>query len=791
MRRNKILLFFLIILCIGHLHAQTLQVDLSSVPKVNRSTTGGTATIFFDSSIEDLSIICTEENPNELITKINDHQWFVNIDVNEDIETDGICYRNYVLKCSASAEYYLVVDEIIPNQVLYYTITLPNELEPKLFQEKAKNISELANKLVNNGDSYLARVLLLKFMDTTSNCEYPSEIESAIRYASLYDNAVLSGNRYPVSSLSFDHADKYVVGGAYDGDIYIWDEKSGKLLFTLKGHTDKVTDVVFFQNDLKLMSSSYDKTAKIWDIVTGECLMTLNLPYDTPNCISLSPDESSCVVGYKNGQLSVMPLDSSSLFCKKVHSQAVTNIIWNTSGIITASNDGLIKIWDSSKWSYDTLEGHNSEFISISVSHDGKYLASVAHWDDFIRIWDLQKKSLISTLEEKKSRFTSVAFSNDDKEIVTTSEDGAIRVWNLLEKRVVNVIEGHPKDPNIIKYNNINKHVITLSNNNTIRLIDLKEGKSVINQLGIGYGGIIATCPTENVIAYIHDHSIIIRDIESQKETVIDANAEYSHNNIVFSPDGKLIAHVGHDKILRVWDSKTRELVHWINALGNQVSFSPDGKYIACSGKNIQIWEIANWRFYTELKNTYNSYYPSLEKISYSHDGKYIASVYDSNIIVICNVVTGEICNKITCDYAINSLTWSLDDQHLLVASGYRAIVIDKHNGNIIKTFDGHTEEVYDAIYSRDGQYVFTLGFDRTIKLWKAHDGKQLLTMYANIMSGSKLAISKNDDRLYEGELGGISSWYIHSLQDLIENSRTRFKNRNLTQSERNLFQFE
>ena len=142
MRRSNF--FYFLLICLSaisfeHLSAQTLQVTLSpDKSKINRSTSNGIATIFFDSSIEDLSIVCTEENPNEPITKINDHQWFVNIDVRKDIEMDGICYRNFLIKSAASAEYYLTTDTIAPNQVLYYTIALPNELEPKLLQEKSR-----------------------------------------------------------------------------------------------------------------------------------------------------------------------------------------------------------------------------------------------------------------------------------------------------------------------------------------------------------------------------------------------------------------------------------------------------------------------------------------------------------------------------------------------------------------------------------------------------------------------------------------------------------------------------
>ena len=141
------LLLGLSVICNGRLQAQTLQVTLSpDKSKVDRSTKNGIATIFFDSSIEDLSIVCTAEDPNEPIIKINDNLWYTHIDVNKDLEEEGVCYRNYLLKCSASAEYYLTTDTIAPNQVLYYTVTLPNELAPKYHEEKERNIANKASE---------------------------------------------------------------------------------------------------------------------------------------------------------------------------------------------------------------------------------------------------------------------------------------------------------------------------------------------------------------------------------------------------------------------------------------------------------------------------------------------------------------------------------------------------------------------------------------------------------------------------------------------------------------------
>ena len=110
------------------MQAQTLRVDLSpDKSKVDRSTNNGVATIFFDSNIDDLSIVCTDDNPDEPIQKTGNKLWFTHINVKNDIDVDGICYRNYLLKSSSSAEYYLTTPEIGYNQVLYYTVVLSNQ----------------------------------------------------------------------------------------------------------------------------------------------------------------------------------------------------------------------------------------------------------------------------------------------------------------------------------------------------------------------------------------------------------------------------------------------------------------------------------------------------------------------------------------------------------------------------------------------------------------------------------------------------------------------------------------
>ena len=450
MRRNRsFLLLVLLMLCLGHLEAQTLQVALSSAPKVNRTTSGGTATIFFDSNIEDLSIVCTDENPNEPITKINNHQWFVNIDVNKDIEEDGICYRNYLLKCAASAEFFLTTDEIAPNQVLYYTITLPNELEPKLLEEKARNIAAKANQLVNEGDSYLARLLLINILpNDISNPKdrtYTMETESALRKALQHDNAILRGHTDDVNSAAFSPDGKLIVSASNDKTIRIWDAQTGKQIGdTIEGHTHFVFSAAFSPDGKRIVSASNDNTIRIWDVQTGKQI----------------------------GK----PLEG--------HADGVLSAAFSPDGkrIVSASDDETIRIWDAQtgKQIGKPLEGHTSGVLSAAFSPDGKRIVS-ASWDETVRIWDAQtKKQIGNPLGEHTGTVSSAAFSPDGRRIVSASRDKTIRIWDAQTgKQIGKPLEGHTNLVISVAFSPDGKRIVSASEDKTIRIWDAQTGKQI------------------------------------------------------------------------------------------------------------------------------------------------------------------------------------------------------------------------------------------------------------------------------------------------------------------------
>ena len=74
-----------------------------------------------------------------------------------------------------------------------------------------------------------------------------------------------------VFSIAFSPDGKIVAIGNSDGNIYLSDLNTGKLMQKLTGHSEDVQRVVFSPDGKTLASSSYlDETVRLWDVRTGE-----------------------------------------------------------------------------------------------------------------------------------------------------------------------------------------------------------------------------------------------------------------------------------------------------------------------------------------------------------------------------------------------------------------------------------------------------------------------------------------------------------------------------------------
>ena len=129
--RNKIHLIVLILVLTVNVSAQTLKVTLSpDERKVNRNTKNGVSTVVFDSKVKGLAI---DNGTDDQWMKPSDNMYVYLIDTQKDLDRGHeLSQRTFILNSPKSAEYLLEIDEILPNQVLYYTVVLPEQYSNNL-----------------------------------------------------------------------------------------------------------------------------------------------------------------------------------------------------------------------------------------------------------------------------------------------------------------------------------------------------------------------------------------------------------------------------------------------------------------------------------------------------------------------------------------------------------------------------------------------------------------------------------------------------------------------------------
>ena len=93
-----------------------------------------------------------------------------------------------------------------------------------------------------------------------------------------------------------------VASGGPESTVRVWDNRTGKRITKLVGHTDNIRDVLISQDGTTIMTASSDRTVKVWSTVAGRCMFTLTM-HDASvwSLFSKDPDLSIFYSSDKNG----------------------------------------------------------------------------------------------------------------------------------------------------------------------------------------------------------------------------------------------------------------------------------------------------------------------------------------------------------------------------------------------------------------------------------------------------------------------------------------------------------
>ncbi|MCF8275640.1 MAG: WD40 repeat domain-containing protein [Flavobacteriales bacterium] len=257
-----------------------------------------------------------------------------------------------------------------------------------------------------------------------------------------------TGHSHGVRRVTFSPDGTHFASGGTRGELFMWKVDGTGAVKQLEGHYGSVTDVRYSEDGKYLVSAGEDGQVKVWDATSGKGIQQIisptseSSPLNKVNFCLISSKTGTVYFGGSNRFLSKIPLKSTGdpevIYTDPQEEIRCAVLSPDGKEIIFAAGKYLMALDLSSG---EVVREYNTGSCMVNClefSGDGKRLLS---WCDNSRV-DMRDPSnfyLITSFRSGTSsrKFSNLAFTEDQKYVVTGDHASRFNVWDLNSKQLV------------------------------------------------------------------------------------------------------------------------------------------------------------------------------------------------------------------------------------------------------------------------------------------------------------------------------------------------------------------
>jgi len=543
-----------------------------------------------------------------------------------------------------------------------------------------------------------------------------------------------------------------VLSGGSDRAVRVWDQKTGRPVLELPGHTDAVTAVAGGAG--VLASASRDGTVRLWSPEDGRCLAVLSTP-GRLLALALSERTDLLAAAGEDGVIRLWSLGSrQARLSLRAHAQPVHALLLSPDGgrLVSGSADSTVRIFDAATGHVLSLWRVEAAVHSLAWGPAGTLWAahgatvtgavpppltlpplalcrpaSASDEESRAASFDAQVVEARRSLQSGDVA-AALRLVRGARSIPGRARAGpAMAVWDdlcarlprraLLSAWEEGRLEGHRDAVLAVAVDPAAARVATASLDGAARVFDLA---------------------TRRLQHALHGHAAAV-------------------TAVAFAAGGARLLSGSRDRTLRLWDTTSGEPLATLEGHAETVSdldVACDGRLAASAGWDgaVRLWDLERQAPLQVL----SGHAANVAAVRFSADGHVVASAGWDGTVRLWDAGDGRPLATFQGPEDPTALAWHPRSRQLAVAGQDGAVrLLEPRSGRMLRVLQGHEAAVTGLAFTPDGRFLASASRDRTVRTWdlRGHDTPRPLAhpdavLGVCLAASGTLLLSAGGDRL-------------------------------------------
>lgn len=217
--------------------------------------------------------------------------------------------------------------------------------------------------------------------------------------------------------------------------VCLWDNiNNHKVYNCIKGPDGQLIELVGIAKSNKYFYTSNRINVHLYQLDTGRLVSVWSAGDNIINDIAISADDSTMILGFRSGQVSVVSVHSPKIETYDIHRLDINSVSLSDDGQLafTGSSDKTAKLWQTQNGKINKTFKHHLRVNHVTLSPDAKLAFSLDAVSDRF-FWLLPSGQLFSELQTtvRFIEFNQSQFSPNKQWFLTGGPRQKLQLWRL------------------------------------------------------------------------------------------------------------------------------------------------------------------------------------------------------------------------------------------------------------------------------------------------------------------------------------------------------------------------